>query len=106
MRAIVVAGSRSIEYLAAGSGRPILVLATEPRRARMVNQFREQGRVICPMFERSCDGDGGFDWLSGFLDGLGVEKVLMVVDESCVPMAGAFPDEINQRCTDILTESG
>lgn len=94
VRATVVAGSQSVDYLVAGSGPPIVLLATPSRRIDLINQLRQSHRVICPMLESPIGADGRTDWLTDFLDGLGLDEFAIVVDQVWAPMASALSDRV------------
>ena len=105
VRATVIAGARSVDYLAAGLGSPVMLFAREPLRSVLVEDLSRERRVICPILEGIATNDGA-DWLSDFLDGLGLENVFVVIDDSCASMAASLQDRAGHRFTGLLLTGG
>lgn len=91
-RAAVRAGANVTEYTRAGAGRPVLLLlqrlGQDPAYpAEILTAIANQFRVISP--ERIPSGTEFGEWLSTFLDGLGLEAISIVTeDEFGVPVFG------------------
>ncbi len=91
-RAAVRAGANVTEYTRAGAGRPVLLLlqrqGDEPGYpTEILTAIASQFRVIAP--ERIPGGTEFGDWLSSFLDGLGLDAISIVTeDEFGVPVFG------------------
>ena len=97
----MIAGARSIDYLAAGLGPPVILFAREPRRSVLVEAIRHDRRVISPILE-GIGTDDGAEWLNDFLDGLGLENVLAVIDDSCAKMSASLQERAGHRFTGLL----
>lgn len=91
-RAAVRAGANVTEYTRAGAGRPVLLLlrreGSDPAYpTEIMTAISSQFRVVAP--ERIPDGSEFGNWLSSFLDGLGLDAISIVTeDEFGVPVFG------------------
>jgi len=91
-RAAVRAGANLTEYTRAGAGRPVLLLLQRDGQdtaypADILTAISSQFRVIAP--ERIPNGTEFGQWLSTFLDGLGLDAISIVTeDEFGVPVFG------------------
>lgn len=108
IRATVVAGQTSTGYLLAGAGRPVLLIATGTPDPALLGSLASRFRVLAPevpgdVMKSSTSasaGSGDFQaWLEGFMDGLGLPVVSLVVDppleSTARAFAAAFPDRIS-----------
>lgn len=101
VRAIVVAGGVTTEYLCAGSGRPLLVLATERRRGALMDAVPEGFRVLAPV------GDDAIramhpDALIELLDGLGLWAVHVVADSDFATLARSCAERFAERMVSVV----
>jgi len=101
----VIAGARSVDYLAAGLGSPVILFAREPRRSLLVEDLSRGHKVICPLLEGIGAADRA-DWLNDFLDGLGLESVIGMIDQSCASMTASLLERAGHRFTGLLPSDG
>ena len=101
VRATVVAGGVTTQYLCAGSGRPLLVLAHESRRGALMQAAPAGFRVLAPIM---CEADRtiGADGLIELLDGLGLWKVDVVADAEFATLARASAQSSPDRFVSLL----
>ena len=105
VRATVIVGARSVDYLAAGSGPPVLLFARESRRSVLVQAIGRGRRVICPILEEIANEDGA-EWLNDFLDGLGLENIVVMIDESCASLAASLQEWAGHRFKGLFLTGG
>ena len=101
-RAVVHAGPVATEYLRAGSGPAVLYLrnagAPDAEGDAMFEALASGFRVYAP---QPAPPDSGFtQWIGGFLDGLGILRASLVVDESfgteALDFASANPTQVDR----------
>jgi len=88
-RATVYAGACATDYVRAGHGATVLLLTRQRAEHPLFGALASAFRVIAPELPRHAAGlEGEADslppfasWLRDFLDGLGIERVCLVVDE-------------------------
>jgi pimeloyl-ACP methyl ester carboxylesterase len=101
VRATVVAGRVTTEYLCAGSGRPLLVLATEGRREALMDAVPEGFRVLAPVGDdalRAIDPEA----LLELLDGLGLWDVHVVADSEFAALARRCAERFADRFVSVV----
>lgn len=101
VRATVVTSSSTTEYLCAGSGRPLLVLAGPEHRGAIVDAASTRFRVLAPIVDH---GDHPLDpaRLVDLLDGLGLWDVRVVADGDFELIARACSALHPDRFTSVL----
>ena len=96
VRATVVTGDLTTEYLCTGSGRPLLVLAAAERRGPLIDAAGAHFRVIAPLLDAHNEFDA--TRIVDLLDGLGLWDVHVAADREFEDLAfasaAAFPDRI------------
>jgi len=117
VRATVVADGLSTNILAAGSGPPALLLVAEQRRLPILAALGGYFRVVAPEIPSPEGGpsdfltDGGVHrttpspaarWLDGLLDGIGIEAVVIVADDTLSEFARSYSDSAPGRVSHLL----
>lgn len=118
VRATVVADGLSTNFLAAGSGPPVLLLVAEQRRLPILAALGGYFRVVAPEIPSPAGGpsdfltaDGGVHpttpspaarWIDGLLDGIGIEAVVMVADDTLSEFARSYTDSAPGRVSHLL----
>ena len=101
VRATVVAGGLTTEYICAGSGRPLLVLAMESLRRDLIEAAPAGCRVLAPIWDdavHATDPDG----LIELLDGLGLWNVHVIADSEFASLAFACAQSHPDRFVGVL----
>ena len=96
VRATVVTGDFTTEYLCSGSGRPLLVLAAAERRGPLIEAGSAFFRVVAPILDQH--NEFGASRIIDLLDGLGLWDVQVAADREyegvALACAADFPDRI------------
>jgi hypothetical protein len=83
IRAVVSVDGVDTEYLRIGRGAPLLLITDTPNRTcPLARELGRQFRVLAPVIPASVEQPADFvRWLQGFLDGLGVDRASVFVDD-------------------------
>lgn len=98
VRAMVVTGDFTTEYLCTGSGRPLLVLAAAERRGPLIEAGSAFFRVVAPILGHEFDATRIVD----LLDGLGLWNVQVAADLEFEGLALASAAEFPDRIVSVL----
>ena len=101
VRATVVAGGLTTEYLCAGSGRPLLLLAKESLRRDLIEAAPAGCRVLAPLWDDAFYATNP-DGLIVLLDGLGLWDVHVVADSEFRSLASACARSSPDRFVGVL----
>jgi hypothetical protein len=104
VRATVIAGGVTTEYLSAGSGRPLLLLAGEHRRKALMDAVPDGFRVLAPVGHEGARSIGP-DGLVELLDGLGLWSLHMVADTDFAHVASACAEYFPDRFVSVMVVS-
>ena len=101
-RAVVQSGSTITSYLRAGSGRPVLLLARTraPHLDILIDTLRTSFRLVVP--ELPEPPQPPCDWLTPFLDGLGLTEVAVIVEQEEAAALLDFAREEAHRVSRIV----
>lgn len=100
-RAAVVAAGVTTPYVVAGHGPNAVLLASEPDgpgNARLHARFR----VFAPAVPVASDPTSLAGWLDGFLDGLGLGRVLLLVDHGFAAFARSYATAAPDRVESVV----
>src|SRR5687768_2191061 len=101
VRATVVAGGLTTEYLSAGSGRPLLLLAMESLRRDLIEAAPEGCRILAPVWDDAHQVTHP-DRLVELLDGLGLWDVHVVTDSEFASLACTCAQIFHDRFVGVL----
>ena len=104
VRATVVTGDLTTDYLCMGSGRPLLVLAAAERRTPLIDAGGAVFRVIAPILGQRNEFDASR--IVDLLDGLGLWDVLVAADREFEGLALACAASFPERIVSVLIDDG